>query len=284
LLPFSWIWRFVSSLRHLLYDNGVFRTIKVGVPVISVGNLAVGGTGKTPLVIQLAHQLAPRVVAIVLRGYGGDEELLFKKRLPNALVIANPDRVKAAREATAQGAEVILLDDGFQHRKLGRDVNLVIVRDVDAKRHCLPAGDLRDPLSRLRATDLIIREADLQTHVRRILTLQGEEVPSLRGKRVGMFCGIGQPDKFKKTLLDLGAIIDAEWILADHEPASIPSLHAFNHKCKSLNINLLVCTEKDAVKLPPSDLPILFLEIEVQVAGLEKLMAKIEERMYNSPD
>jgi tetraacyldisaccharide 4'-kinase len=99
-----------------------------------------------------------------------------------------------------------------------------------------------------------------------------------------MFCGIGNPEKFKKTLLGLGALVEAEWILADHEPMGEKRLKVFYDKCKSLGIKYLVCTEKDAVKLSQTDLPILFLEIEANVMGLEKLIAKIEERMYNQPN
>jgi tetraacyldisaccharide 4'-kinase len=249
--------------------------------VISVGNLAVGGTGKTPLVIRLAQSFSDKSVAILLRGYGGDEEKILKKHVPYATVYRDPDRVKSAKQAVEGGAEVILLDDGFQHRRLHRDVDLVIIRKRDFTGRCLPAGDLRDNPKRLGKADLLVWETDIQARVLRIVTLGGEEISSIQGERIGIFCGIGSPQKFKKTVSNLGAVICAEWILADHEPMGDKRLHAFYDRCKQLSIRYLVCTEKDAVKLAPSALPILYVEIEAEVIGFEKLMAKIEERMYN---
>ncbi len=159
---------------------------------------------------------------------------------------------------------------------------MVILREKDATSRCIPVGDLRDTPRRLKKTDVIVWETDLSSKVRRILTLDGREIPSIRGERVGMFCGIGNPDKFKKTLLGMGVIIEAEWILADHEPIGPMRLKSFCERCNALSVKYLVCTEKDAVKLPPTHFPIIFLEIEAEVAGFEKLMAKIEERLYNN--
>ncbi len=284
LLPLSWVWNLISGFRHFLYDIGFLRTYKVSVPVISVGNLAVGGTGKTPLVIKLAKEFSPKSVAILLRGYGKDEEYILKKHLPMAAIYADPDRVASAQLAVEKGAQIIILDDGFQHRRLARDANVVILRHKDAKSRCVPAGDLRDRPSRLKKTDVIVWETDLQSKVRRISTLDGREIPSIQGERIGMFCGIGSPGKFKKTLTDLGASVEAEWILADHEPIGHKRLKSFHDRCNSLSIKYLVCTEKDAVKLPPTVLPIIVLEIEAEVTEFKKLMAKIEERLYNHPN
>jgi tetraacyldisaccharide 4'-kinase len=271
----------VSQLRHFLYDIGFLPTYQVAIPVISVGNLAAGGTGKTPLVIRLAKTFSSQSVAILLRGYGKDEEYILKKHLPNTPIYVDPDRVKSARLAVEQGAELIILDDGYQHRRLARNANVVILRDRDRLSRCIPAGDLRDPISCLKKTDLIVWERDLHSKVSRVVSLDGLVIPSIRGERVGMFCGIGNPSKFKKTLGEMGALIEAEWILADHEPIGQKRLNAFAKRCKQLNVKHLVCTEKDAVKLPPTPLPILVLEIEIEIVGLEKLMAKIEERLYN---
>lgn len=281
LLPFGVIWQCVSRVRHFLYDVGFFRTHKVHIPIISVGNIAVGGTGKTPFVIRLAQEFSSTSVAILLRGYGKDEELLFKKHLPWVPIYAHPDRVQSAKIAVANGAKLLILDDGFQHRRLARDLDIVIARHKDYTGRCLPAGDLRDSPHRLKKADVIVLDTEIQTNVLRILTLQGQEIPSIQGERVGMFCGIGTPDKFKKTLSSLGAVIIEEWILADHEPMGEKRLKDFYEKCKLLGARYLICTEKDAVKLSSTDLPILFVEIGVEVAGFEKLIAKIEERMYN---
>ncbi len=281
LLPFGMIWQWVSHARHFLFDVGFFRTDKVNVPVISVGNIAVGGTGKTPLVIRLAQEFHATSVAILLRGYGKDEELLFKKHLPQVAIHAHPDRVKSAKLAIANGAKLLILDDGFQHRRLARDVDIVIVRQKDFSGRCLPAGELRDSPHRLKRADVIVLDTEIQTTVLRILTLQGREIASIQGERVGMFCGIGTPEKFKKTLSSLGVEIVDEWILADHEPMGEKRLKDFSERCNLLGARYLVCTEKDAVKLSATDLPVLFVEIGVEVVGFEKLIAKIEERMYN---
>jgi tetraacyldisaccharide 4'-kinase len=281
LAPFGLCWQWVSRARHFLFDVGFFRTDKVNIPVISVGNIAVGGTGKTPLVIRLAQEYSSTAVAILLRGYGQDEELLFKKRLPQVAIYSHPDRVKSAKLAVANGAKLLILDDGFQHRRLARDVDIVIVRQKDLSGRCLPAGELRDSPHRLKRADIIVLDTEIQTKVLRILTLQGREIASIQGERVGMFCGIGTPEKFKKTLGGLGAEIVDEWILADHEPMGEKRLKIFFDRCKLLGARYLVCTEKDAVKLSSIDLPILFVEIGVEVVGFEKLIAKIEERMYN---
>ena len=280
--PIGLIWQCISRARHFLYGVGFFRAHKVNATVISVGNIAVGGTGKTPLVIRLAQAFSSTSVAILLRGYGKDEEFLFRKHLPKVAIYAHPDRVKSARLAVANGAKLLILDDGFQHRRLARDVDIVIARQKDFTGRCLPAGDLRDSPRRLKKADMIVLDTEMHTIVRNIRTIQGENISSIQGERIGMFCGLGTPDKFKKTLEGLGVQIVEELILADHEPISNRCLNAFYQKCKSLNIKYLVCTEKDAVKLSPTDLPILVVEISVEVVGMEKLIAKIEESLYTS--
>lgn len=293
LLPLSWVWKAVSSFRHFLYDSGALRQIRVSKPVVSIGNIAVGGTGKTPLVIALAHHFAHRRIAILSRGYGGDEIHVLRRHLPHAKFYEDPNRVRAAKLAIQEGAEILFLDDGFQHRKLWRNLDLLILRSKDLNGRCLPAGELRDPLSRIQKADVLFF-ADpifdkegilLETKARRILTLQGKEIPSLQGERVGMFCGIGNPERFKKTLVKLGALIGFEMILADHEPIGQKRLYTFYEKCKQFNVKYLVCTEKDVVKIAPVDLPIVYIEIESVIAeGVEewqKLIAKIDQIMNN---
>ena len=279
--PLGMVWDFASRLRHFLYDVKIWKSNKVSVPVISVGNLAVGGTGKTPLVIRLAKAFEDHKLAIILRGYGKDEEKILQRHLPNVKIYADPNRVKTAQRAIGDGAELILLDDGFQYRRLAKDLEIVILRKNDLQNRCIPAGDLREGPHRLQKADIIVWDHDLQIKVQRILTLDHQEIASIKGEKVGLFCGIGTPQKFRKTLLELGAVILAEWIVADHEPVRMNSLKSFYETCKRLGVKYLVCTEKDAVKLENTSLPILFLEIGMEVIGFEKLIAKIEERLYN---
>jgi len=177
LLPLSLLFAFVVACRRMAYRVGVFRSIRVPRPVIVTGNITVGGTGKTPLVIWLADLLQSkgRRVGIVLRGYGGeshewprpvlpqtpssevgDEAVLLATRT-GAIVVAGPDRVAAALRAIELGADVVLTDDGLQHYRLARDCEIAVVDEYRGLGNgwLLPAGPLREPASRLREVDLI---------------------------------------------------------------------------------------------------------------------------------
>lgn len=181
LLPFAWLYSALILLRNKAFDWGVLKTSDVGVPVISVGNLTVGGTGKTPFVEYLVKQLLAeeRRVAVVSRGYkrkssgvvvvsdgekilataeqGGDEPVQIAGKFPEAIVVVGEKRVKAAQRAVELGAKVIVADDCFQHRYLHRDLNVVVVDSTsDITRDAvLPAGRLREPLRGLRRADVI---------------------------------------------------------------------------------------------------------------------------------
>jgi tetraacyldisaccharide 4'-kinase len=185
LWPLEWIFRLLVGSRRLLYRVGLLRTYTVPVPVIVVGNLTVGGTGKTPVAAWLARQFTLRGhrVGVVLRGYGGshggaprvvgvddepsvvgDEALVHARRRPHVVVIG-ADRVAAAELAAEEGAEVVVCDDGLQHARLARDYEVAV---VDAVRglgngHLLPAGPLREPRKRLEQVDAVViteRRAD----------------------------------------------------------------------------------------------------------------------------
>jgi tetraacyldisaccharide 4'-kinase len=181
LLPFSWLYAVAMQLRNRLFDWGVLKSENVGVPVLSVGNLTVGGTGKTPLVEYIVRHLLQqgKRVAVVSRGYkrkssgvvvvsdgkrvlvtaeqGGDEPVQVAWKFREAIVVVGERRVEAAREATHLGAEAIVVDDGFQHRYLQRGLDVVVVdatKDI-LKDVVLPAGRMREPLSGLRRAHLV---------------------------------------------------------------------------------------------------------------------------------
>lgn len=305
--PFSWIWGSVSFLKNFLYDRNWMKVFRVPCPVISIGNIVAGGTGKTPLVLMLASCFLEKKIAILSRGYGEipDEPMLLQNRLGKAKVYVGKDRVRLAKQAFEEGADLIFLDDGFQYRKLYRDLDLVLLSGSDpfGKGHFLPWGFLRDSPKRLQSADAIfisgnlqkpfprknkISPIPLQVAVDRVLDLQRQQVSSIKEKKASIFCGIAKPHLFKETVLSLGVQTVSEWILADHERIDENALKAFAATAKSQGAEMLLCTEKDAVKISNSlqcALPIYYLEISLRVAqGLvlwENLIEKIEEKLNN---
>ena len=263
--------------RHLCYRFGIFEQVKLSVPVVSVGNVVCGGTGKTQLVIALATKLMQkRRVAIVSRGYPvyrgkpmqvfatstpnvcGDEPKLLSLRLPDALVVVGRDRVQAAKHAIAQGAEIIILDDGMQHRRLQRDFEIGIGPSTGAY---LPKGRLRDVPSRLKCAHLVLEQTDLATQPVGVFSLQAEaiEIP----KRVSLFCGIGNPERFVKTVEQMGCEIVHKHLLADHQNIELKVL-----KQLAKGVDAVICTEKDWVKLDKNlSLPICWVKCELELIG-----------------
>lgn len=280
LTPLSWLFGLAARTRGLLYDLGLRRALPLGVPTVSVGNLSVGGTGKTPVSAWIAEQLLAQGAkpAILLRGYGADEPLVHTRLNPTVPVIVNPDRVAGALAAREQGATVLVLDDAFQHRRAARDLDIVIVaaEQRDAYR-LLPAGPLREPRAALRRAGLILITRKSATLAEAeaaaaswsafagapetvIVHLQGGDLhgatpdreaerlsaTELKGKRVLAISAIGAPAAFEAQLEAMGATVEPA-TFGDHHDFTGPEVKALTERAHKAD--LVVCTLKDAVKL-----------------------------------
>ena len=278
LSPVEGLYRAIVTTRGKLYDWGVFRADNFSVPVLSIGNLSVGGTGKTPVAAWFAQRLSAKGAkpGIVLRGYGADETIVHERLNAGVPVIAAADRVRGIREAIAYGVDVVVLDDAFQHRRAARDADVVLV-NADAwsgTPRLLPAGPWREPLRAARRADLAIitrKTAEKSTveDVRRALggaapqvpvatahlapgdlrsTATGQTLPLhvLRGADLTAIAAIAHPDSFFRQLTELGAVV---------RPQSFPDHHAFTRReardlsMRASSSDFVVCTLKDAVKL-----------------------------------
>lgn len=302
--------------RNAAYDRGLLRVRQAGVPVISVGNLTLGGTGKTPLVAWAARRCLAggRQPAIVSRGYGAvrgqtsDEAAELALLLPGVAHVADRDRVAAAAAAVAQGADAIVLDDGFQHRRLARDLDIVAVDATDpfGCGHMFPRGLLREPLGGLaRARAVVLTRADTIEPDRRraiieklaawcrasgprvwvaaahtphrLRTSAGRELPlaAVAGRRVVAWCGIGNPPAFRRTLERLGAEIVEFRPFPDHHGYTADDIARLARLTTAARADLAITTLKDLVKLPHEtlgDTPLAALEIAIEfLAGEAEL-------------
>lgn len=309
-----------ATVRNALYDRRILRAHRVdGAKIISVGNLNVGGAGKTPVTIFLAQKLLERKlpVAVLSRGYGrltkeplsfdvsclegptraGDEPVLIARNAPGARLFVGADRVESAKRAVKEGgAKVILLDDGMQHRRIARDVELLVVDEAAGFGNgaLLPRGPLREPLSGLsRATVIWLRAAKTKNdglpkftqplirarHVpRTVIDPDGATHPAkaLAGRKVVALSALARPGAFRRTLEALGAEVVEEFTAPDHHFWEIEEVADAEDAARKQGA-LLLTTEKDAVKLPPhSDAWVLRIEIEV-LSGEQHLEALLKE-------
>ena len=277
LAPAEAAFRGVVAARNGAYDRGWLRAERVDVPVISVGNVAVGGAGKTPFAAWLARRLADggRKPAIALRGYGEDEIVLHRELNPDIPVFRGRRRVEAAREAVAAGRDAVVLDDAFQHRALARDLDLVLVpvEGWEPRPRVLPRGPWREGLQALARADLIVLTRKSATDARaqevaaevarlhpakpvvrcallpsRAVRLHGGEameLDALAGRRVLAVAALATPGPFFAQLRATGAEVD-EAGYPDHHPFSADDARGLATRAAG---RMLVMTHKDAVKL-----------------------------------
>ena len=289
LRPLSWIYAGVLRARNARYDRpGASRA--AGVPVISIGNITLGGTGKTPLVIEVVRRLAAlgRRPAILTRGYGtprgrvSDEVQEFHAAVPDVPVVVQPDRVAGAAAARAQhGADVLVLDDGFQHRRLRRDFDIVLIDALDpwGGETTLPTGRLREPLDGLRRAQLVVitranqvtAEALEQVDARLAILapaaarLRADVVPTsvvdadgraaepttLAGRVVQPVCALGNPTTFVQVLETLGARPRQVIAFRDHHWYTADEARVLAAAAAARTAELVVTTRKDWGKLWP---------------------------------
>ena len=305
----------VICSRNALYDCGLLRSHRAAVPVISVGNLTTGGTGKTPFVVWVVETLRSLGLnpGVLSRGYGradgaekNDEGALLSEGLAELPQVQRADRVAGASALVALGADVIVLDDGFQHRRLARDLDIALIDstrpwglaaaapDVAPLEALLPRGLLRESPKSLARADAIVltrcdqselaAQEDIQRRIEscapnvpvaravhspvRVVTAEGEEEPGwLDGRAFCLLSGVGNPDSFEATARALGAEVRAVHNFADHHDYKLEEVEGL---CEE-GAELLV-TAKDAVKLRALGVSCASLEVEIDiVAGEEHL-------------
>lgn len=348
----SWIYRGVVQLRLRLYREAWKEQVHLGTMVVSIGNLTVGGTGKTPVVERLARELQSRgrKVAILSRGYksadlkkpqqwtnpqsgevlesppkivsdgdqvlldakfAGDEPYMLAKNLPGVAVVVDRDRVRGGRFAVQElGVDTLLLDDGLQYLHLDHSLDIVLV-DANApfgNGYLLPRGTLREPPVNLCRADYIFvtkcdgkapdelmkqigrfnREAEIVqcTHgPRHLQAVFGDDVlplSALEGKYLGAISGIAQPKSFDRLLKRLGGQVLFHTTFSDHHAFTDREIEPFMDRCINRGVDLIVTTEKDAVRFPRPerlDVPIYYLRIEVAILDGEEIWERSLQRM-----
>lgn len=285
LTPLSWAFGAVTALRNAGYDRGLLARRALGLPAVSVGNLTVGGTGKTPVCAWIAQRFVARGLtpAILMRGYGDDEPLVHRRLTPRSIVIADADRVRGAARARREGAKVLVLDDAFQHRRVRRDIDVVLVaaEQGDARR-LLPAGPLREGRSALGRAQLLLvtRKSASAEEAVRIAARWGDgrlpiaiahfrpaslvragqrtegaanpgaadarPLDALAGRRVLAVSGVGDPRAFEAQLRAAGADVVSA-VFRDHHAFTEADAAALARRAEV--VDMVICTLKDAVKL-----------------------------------
>lgn len=305
LLPLSWLFGLVTAVRRILYRLYLIPRWSAGVPVVVVGNLTAGGSGKTPVVLALAEALRARgeVPGVVSRGYGarvpgvrvlhaedsadavGDEPALMAGR--GVVVAIGADRVKAARALhRAHPVTVILTDDGLQHYRLKRDCEVVVIdgRRAFGNGAMMPAGPLRESRRRLRSVDVVLTSGRPETGQYGFRLVPGEakrlgdpaetrKLASFRGQRVHAVAGIGDPRRFFDMLARLGIFVT---------PHPFPDHHRFMRgELDFPGDHPILMTEKDAVKctgITPDDAWYVPVDAELDPGAIEVVIRKVEER------
>lgn len=331
LLPFSLFYWIGVAVRNWFFDIGVLKTIKINVPVISVGNISAGGVGKTPFVemligrLEISHKLA--VVSrgynrettgtiVVSNGFGklssvensGDEPIQLALKYPELIVVVDEQRVRGARKAIELGAKLILLDDGFQHRYLHRDLNIVIltVEEILNGDLLLPAGNRREPLTSLKRADLIVvtRCSDaeeykracaigrawnslpakkptvgLKTKLKAFKRVSSNEILKagiFLNKNIIAFSGIGNPKSFEDLMTKASVKVVKHIAFSDHHWFKDDDIKMIINAKKETNADFIITTEKDIARLGGQFVefletePVIVAEIQQEIISGEQ--------------
>ncbi len=312
--PLTGLFGAATALRNTLFDRGVLRSRRLQQPVVSVGNLSVGGTGKTPLVIALGELLKARGIPfdVLSRGYGrktrgvlvvdpegsaadfGDEPLLIARKL-RVPVIVGESRYAAGRDGELNfQPQLHLLDDGFQHRSLARAFDIVLMAERDFDDRLLPLGRLREPLSSLSRADAIVLPAGLAVNLpvlqqKPLWRIERELVLQNLPASPVVFCGIARPKQFFAQVRAAGITPAAEVVFSDHHAYDRDDVQALIRARRDLRAGGFLTTEKDAINLASKrdDLePLIVAELKLSLdrpaAFVDAILARIPDRTPRS--
>jgi len=305
----SWVYGGAVSLRNFFYDKRIIPVYASKAKVVSVGNLSWAGTGKTSLSLWLYEQFSSRhKVAILRRGYGDDEAKLLAERCPH--VFSAPDRRKLAKENDS-GFDCFILDDGFQYRRLKKDVNIVVMgaREFRKKYRLIPAYFFREPLSSLRRADILILnyseemknpssiESSIAAkipgikvyfsryHVTQITDMADKpvEINSLKEKKLAAFAAIGYPQGFFNKLKEVDLNIVKKITYPDHYELSEREFAALQSSLIENGIRDLIITRKDRYHLPSgkSKINIYILDVAIEVSGKDAFLKQVILKLGN---
>ncbi|MDP3730122.1 MAG: tetraacyldisaccharide 4'-kinase [Candidatus Omnitrophota bacterium] len=311
----SLVYGLAIFLRKILYKLHIFNTRKAPLKIISVGNVTLGGTGKTPFTMALAKILEEDLkknVSVLIRGYGWDEQEMLRRNLADVPILVGEDRFRSSNKAVRlYGSDTAILDDGFQHWELTRDLDIVLIdsRNPFGNGRLFPRGVLREPKRSLGRADVIVLTKSGRTDVgtdgirkevsavnKSAVILEAAHVPkhlyegrarflhdlsTVRAKRVILFSSIGDPLYFEETVKGLGANVVEHIKFPDHHDYRKKDIDRVAAICGERRFDLVITTEKDIVKLNRLGLfigsyKVLTLAVEMQIlSGREKLIDRL---------
>lgn len=305
----SFVYRFVVTIRNFLYDKNLLKSYHSGPSfTIGVGNISWAGTGKTPLCLWLYGQFNLKIkTAILRRGYGKDEEKLIKEGCPE--VFSSPDRLNLVK-GLEKKYDLFILDDGFQYRKLKKDLEIVIMgqREFDKKMNLIPASFFREPFKNIKRADFLIvnykKQANREKAKRKIaeaapqlevyfadyqiIGLEGldgkkYELSQLRDKKIAAFAAIGYPQGFFGLLKENGFKLENEIRYPDHHNLSKCEYRKLEQRLLNSGINNLAITRKDKYHLPKvrKKIDIFIVDVKLEIENKKKLLEAISEKIDN---